>query len=111
MKTERDQRGAIRVELRLPARLTTETGERIDAELRNVSLSGAFFACTANARVRSRLCAEFQTSTEAEPLGAEMEVVRVTVEGIGCRFLALEARTAARLRAFLSHQVRRGLAR
>ncbi len=28
---------------------------------------------------------------------------------LGCRFLALEARTAARLRAFLSHQVRRGL--
>ena len=31
MRTERDQRGATRVELRLPARLTTETGERIDS--------------------------------------------------------------------------------
>jgi hypothetical protein len=109
MRTERDQRGATRVELRLPARLTTETGERIEAELRNVSLSGAFFACPAGARVRSRLCVELRIDPAAEPLGAEMEVVRVTDEGLGCRFLGLEGRTASRLRAFLSRQVRRGL--
>jgi hypothetical protein len=109
MRTERDQRGAERVELRVPAHLTTEAGERIDAEMRNVSLSGAFFACPARVRVRTRLCVAILDPEHAEPLRAEMEVVRVSDEGLGCRFLALDARSCARLRAFLSHQVRRGL--
>lgn len=109
MRTEKDQRGAERIELRLPARLTTEAGERIEAELRNASLSGAFFACAASARVRSRLCVELLDPADPAPLQAEMEVVRVTDEGLGCRFLALDARGASRLRALLSHHVRRGL--
>lgn len=109
MRIERDQRGAPRVELRMPALLTTESGQRIEAELRNLSLSGAFFACDEKAGVRSRLCLELEEPEGGEPLCAELEVVRVSDEGIGCRFLAFDTRTSTRLRTLISHCVRRAL--
>lgn len=109
MRTERDLRGSTRVELNLPARLTTAAGVCISAELKNLSLSGAFFACHEAVRAGSRLCVEIEVAGGANALQAEMQVVRVNDEGLGCRFLALEPRSSARLRTLMSDYVRRHL--